>query len=157
MNQQRFLFTKITIFCIYLCAAYWISLHYPPLGMLFYPSLGSFSVILMGQGNYLRELVVIALGATITSAIGSLLYFWYPSIFTMFVTAFTTLWLMQKFSWRAAPILAVALIPFFSHPTTIWVLPLSVLCSVICLLLPLGLVQRLEKRRVADIKRGISQ
>jgi len=53
---------------------------------------------------------------------------------------------MQKFSWNAAPILAVALIPFFSHPQTVWVLPLSVLCSLIGIFVPLWLVQKLDGR-----------
>lgn len=137
---------KLSIFCLYLSVAYWVSLHFPPLGMMFYPSLGSFSVILMNHNNYYKNLLQIVIGATITSTIGSVLYFVYPSIFSFFITAFITLWVMQKNNWNAAPILAVALIPFFSNPQSVWVLPLSVLCSLIGLSLPLWIAQKLDRR-----------
>lgn len=141
-----FLTMKFFIYSLYLSAAYWISLHFPPLGMMFYPSLGSFSVILMKQKNDDHSLRKIILSATITSTLGSILSFFYPSIITFFITAFITFWVMQKFDWNAAPVLAVALIPFFSHPQTVWVLPLSVLCSLIGLSLPLWMVQKLNRK-----------
>ena len=94
---------KLSIYCLYLSAAYWISLHFPPLGMMFYPSLGSFSVILMNQNNYYNNLLKIIIGATITSTIGSALYFVSPSIFTFFITAFITLSVMQRFDWNQHP------------------------------------------------------
>lgn len=144
--DRLFYCAKLTVFCLYLSAAYLISTHFPPLGMLFYPSLGSFSVILMRQDNFMRELLVIAVGATVTSTIGSVLFFLHPSIFSFFATAFIVLWLMGKFNWQAAPILAVALIPFFSQPETVWVLPLSALCSVIGLTIPLWIVQKLKNK-----------
>lgn len=143
LNRQLS-FIKISIYCLYLSATYWISLHFPPLAMLFYPSLGSFSVILMHNKSYKNAIYKILIGATTTSSIGSILYFIYPSIVTFFITAFVTLWFMQRFDWTAAPILAVALIPFFSYPQSIWVLPLSVFCSLIGLIFPLWLIQKLE-------------
>jgi len=159
MNKKRWsrlsihlrMFVKLSIICLYLSVSYWIASHFSLLGMLFYPSLGSFTFLLMRRENFKKDLYKIMLGATVTSSIGSGLYFLYPSIFTFFFVALITLYIMQKFNWDAAPILAVALIPFFSHPESIWVLPFSVLCSLVGLHVPLWLIQKLENKKQSSL------
>lgn len=147
ISLQLLILIKFSIICLYLSITYWIALNVNLLGMLFYPSLGSFSFLILGRKFQLKNLFKITLGAAVTSTIGSCLYFWYPSGFSLFLTALITLYMMKIFDWDAAPILAVALIPFFSHPQSIWVLPISVLCSLIGLLIPLWLIQKLENKK----------
>lgn len=135
---------KSVIIGTYLCVTFWVSLHVAALSMVFYPSLGSFGFLIAYRPHEKKDLVPLAIGATVTSAVGSVLHFLAPGIIMLFVTSLITLYLMQRMNWIDAPILAVSLVPYFSHIPHIWTLPVSVLVSVIGLFIPMWLIQRLH-------------
>ncbi|MNE97139.1 hypothetical protein D3C80_1954410 [compost metagenome] len=52
---------------------------------------------------------------------------------------------IHKFKWNAPPILAVALIPFFTQPQVPWAIPLSVAAALAGLLMTLSLAAYCDK------------
>lgn len=115
--------------------------------MAFYPTLGAFCFLFMRQGRPIQQTVRIIAGAVVSATIGSILYVLQPGELTFFLTTAATLFLIQLCKWDAAPIMAVALIPFFAHPAAVWMLPLAVLLSLGGLLIPIWALGRLERVR----------
>ncbi|MNG09996.1 hypothetical protein D3C84_934410 [compost metagenome] len=68
-----------------------------------------------------------------------------PGPITFFINALVMITLITRMKWNAPPIMAVAFIPYFSHPTTIWVLPVSVALSLSGLIATLWLTESLEQ------------
>lgn len=141
------MFIKSTIICLYLLFTYWLSFRTPMLHMVFYPTLAAFSFLFISRSIDKKGLYKIIGGAILASTIGSLLYFVNASFVSFFLTAFVVIWMIQKFNWNAAPILAISLIPFFSKPSSILILPLSVSCSLLGLLITLWVIQQIEKTK----------
>jgi len=133
------------IICSYLMAAYWASYHFPSMKMVFYPTLGAFSFLFMHRVDEIKDLGRIIIGAIVSVTIGSLLYTISTGAVSFFITAIVTISLIKFFKWNAAPIMAVSLIPYFAHPTTIWALPAAVLASLAGLLVPIWLIGKLEQ------------
>jgi len=132
------------VICGYLAAAYWISTHYPMFKMVFYPTLGAFSYLFMQRMDQMKDIRRIIIGACIATAVGACFYTISSGAVSLLATALVTVGLIQWCKWNAAPVLAVSLIPYFARPEVVWVLPLTVLGSLLCLLLPLWLIGKLE-------------
>ena len=141
------MFIKSTIICAYLLFTYWLSFRTPMLHMIFYPTLAAFSFLFMSRSIDEKVLYKIVGGAILSSFIGSSLYFINSGFLSFFLTSFVVIWMIQKFNWNAAPILAVSLIPYFAKPSSVWILPLSVSCSLFGLLITLWMIQEIEKTK----------
>lgn len=137
---------KTLAICLYVMFIYWLSLHYPILDTLFYPTLGAFSFLFISRSFSFTELSKITLGAFLSSIVGTLLFYIYPSVFSFFINAVITIWLINKFKWNAPPIAAIAFIPFFSHSSHVWAIPLSVCGSLLGLMLILLIAETTEKK-----------
>lgn len=131
--------------CCYLVTAYWLSHHFQPMKMAFYPTLGAFCFLFMNRGGQLQHTARIIIGACISACIGSLLYLFDSGAVSFFLTTAITLTLIHVCRWNAAPIMAVSLIPYFAHPASFWVLPVAVLLSLSALLVPIWLIDRVER------------
>lgn len=131
--------------CGYLAAAYWLSHHIEPMKMAFYPTLGAFCFLFMKKRGQIPHSTWIVIGATASSAIGSLLYRLDSGEGSFLITTFITITLIHLCKWDAAPIMAVSLIPYFAHPASFWILPVAVFLSLSGLLLPLWLMERLDR------------
>jgi hypothetical protein len=136
---------KILAVCLYIILIYWLSLTFPSLHMLFFPTLGSFGFLFISRSIGLKDISKIALGAVISSVIGSLLFHLSPGIISLFINTLITIWLINQFKLNAPPILAVSIIPFFAHSPNLWIMPLSVSGSMLGLILILSLVKRMER------------
>lgn len=132
--------------CLYIIMIYWISLHVPYMHTLFFPTLGAFSLLFISRPFEKAQVRKIAFGAILSSAIGSLFLFLSSGVLSLLLTLLIVIFLINKFKWNAPPILAVSLIPFFTQPTQIWVIPLSVCGSLLGLLLTLSAAAYVEKR-----------
>jgi len=139
------LFLRSLIFCAYLMLAYWVSYHYPSMKMIFYPTLGAFSFLFMHRVEQIKDIRRIMLGAFVGVVVGCLAYMISTGAFSFFVTALLMILLIKYFKWNAAPILSVSFIPFFAHPAHLWLLPVTVLTSLLGLFVPIWLISRLEK------------
>lgn len=138
-------FLRSLIICCYLMTAYWASIHFPSLKMVFYPTLGAFSFLFIHRIGQPKDVVRIIIGAIIAVSLGSFFYTINTGAVSFFATAIVTISLIQVFKWNAAPILAVSFIPYFAHPDSLWALPIAVLASLAGLLIPLWLISRLEQ------------
>lgn len=112
---------------------------------LFFPTLGAFSLLFISRPLNRTEVRNIAVGAIVASAIGSLFITFSPGIFSLLATMLIVIGLMKKMNWNAPPILAVALIPFFTQPPTLWIIPISVGCTLAGLLITLSAAAYVEK------------
>ncbi|SFM39290.1 hypothetical protein SAMN03159341_13031 [Paenibacillus sp. 1_12] len=139
------MFLRSLIICCYLMAAYWASIHFPSLKMVFYPTLAAFSFLFIHRIGQLKDVLRIIIGAIVAVSLGSFFYTINTGAVSFFATAIVTISLIQLFKWNAAPILAVSLIPYFAHPVSLWTLPIAVLASLAGLLIPLWLISRLEQ------------
>ncbi|SDN51558.1 HPP family protein [Paenibacillus sp. yr247] len=133
--------------CVYLTLAYWATQHIPGLEMVFYPSLASFCVILFKREEYKKDLPKTIIAATVATVIGSLLHWLVGGIIAFFLTVLLTLFLMQRLNWTDAPVLAVALIPYFSKPLAVWSLPVAVFVSLVGLGFLLWVIHQLDRRK----------
>ncbi|BAU27850.1 hypothetical protein DFP93_10920 [Aneurinibacillus soli] len=140
---------KSVIICVYLLFTYWLSFRTPALHMVFYPTLAAFSFLFMSRSTDKKNVYKIVGGAILASTIGSSLYFVNSGFVSFFLTSFVIIWMIQKFNWNAAPILAVSLVPYFSKPPSVWIFPLSVSCSLLGLLVTLWVIQQVEKTKDA--------
>jgi hypothetical protein len=129
-------FKTVTV-CAYLMGTYWISTHFPYMNLIFYPTLGAFSFLFVSRPHTMKDLVRVAGGAVIVSIVGCLMFTVDQGIISFFLTSLLSVWLIRKFRWNAPPLLAVALIPFFAHPPSIWIIPICVSTSLAGLLLTL--------------------
>lgn len=137
---------KMIVICIYIMLIYWLSLRISYLDTLFFPTVGAFSFLYISRSLRFSEISKITLGAFISSAVGTLFFFIYPSPISLFANVLITMWLVTKFKWNAPPIVAVALIPFFSHSTHHWFIPLSVCGVLLGLMLVLFVAERMERK-----------
>ncbi|NOU91868.1 hypothetical protein GC093_01260 [Paenibacillus sp. LMG 31456] len=132
---------KIFVICLYLLLIYSVSQHLPDLKMIFFPALGAFSYLFISRSFHFRDFAKMIAGASVASLISSLLFLSMTGIIPFFISTLCTILLIRKFNLNAPPILAIALIPFFSRPTHFWSLPLAVLVSLLGLLLTLSAVE----------------
>ncbi|WP_127586106.1 hypothetical protein [Paenibacillus koleovorans] len=126
---------KAVAISLYLMLIYWVSMHFPALKTVFYPTLGAFCYLFVSRTFRMRELSGIAFGAVIASLTGCLLHAVYPGVGSFFLNSLIVIWMIRKFHWNAPPILAVAFVPYFINPIAWWIVPLSVLVSLGGLLL----------------------
>ncbi|MGE5703307.1 MAG: hypothetical protein ACM32O_12325 [Clostridia bacterium] len=138
--------SKSIIVCLYLLLAYWVSLFTPMLKMFFFPTLGAIAFFFMGRTSDFKHLITISLFTMIASIIGSVFYFFNPGSLSFFLTCLITIFMIQLWKINAAPVLAVALIPFFAHPATVWLFPLSVFGALTGLLFTLWISGKLEEQ-----------
>ncbi|MNH99808.1 hypothetical protein D3C73_525890 [compost metagenome] len=140
---------KTLAICLYIMLIYWLSLKFPSLHMLFFPTLGAFSFLFITRPWNLKELSKIALGAIISSIVGTVLFHLSPGVISIFSNTLITIWLIHTFKWNAPPILAVSFIPFFTQSPNLWALPLAVCVSISGLIITLSLVYVIEKKEIA--------
>lgn len=132
---------KTWTICFYLLLIYWISQHIPGVKMLFYPTLGAFSYLFISRTFAFKDFTKLIMGASAASLISSALYISNAGFISFFAATISTIILIQRFRLNAPPILAIALVPFFTHPDNLWSLPLAVLVSLTGLLMTLLLVE----------------
>jgi hypothetical protein len=137
---------RIVTICLYIALIYWLSLHYPVLHTLFFPTLGSFSFLFIMKTFDIRVVSKITLGAIISSIIGTGLFSIHPGVVSLLITTLITIGMINKFKWNAPPILAVSFIPFFSNPPQLWAIPLSVAASLIGLTFILFVITLIENK-----------
>ncbi|THF76260.1 HPP family protein [Cohnella fermenti] len=131
---------------VYIMLIYWCSLHFSFLDTLFFPTLGAFSFLFISRSFRFAELTRITIGAFATSMIGTGLYFLYPSAISVFANVLIAIWMIKKFQWNAPPIVAVSLIPFFSHSEHHWLIPLSAVAALLGLMLTLYIAEFVDSR-----------
>ncbi|WP_424766539.1 hypothetical protein [Paenibacillus sp. sgz302251] len=117
---------KTYAICLYIIIVYWISLHIPHMHSLFFPTLGAFSLLFITRPFTKAEVRKISFGAVVASIIGSVAVYVSPGVLSLLFTLLIIIWLIHKFKWNAPPILSVSLVPFFTQPPLLWVIPLSV-------------------------------
>jgi hypothetical protein len=147
---------KIAVVCFYIMLIYSLTLHYPTLHSLFYPTLGAFSFLFISRTFDMKLLRRIAFGASLSSLIGSVMYMINPGGISLFIDALIIIFLINKFHWNAPPILAVSFIPYFSKTADWWSVPLSVGMSLFTLLFLLFIVHLIEQIWQARLLRNIS-
>nr|WP_275296722.1 HPP family protein [Brevibacillus choshinensis] len=126
---------------------YWLSLRIPYLDTLFFPALGAYSFLFATKSFRMTEISKIILGSFLSSALGTLFFYMYPSPISLFANALITMWMVTRFKWNAPPIVAVSLIPFFSHSPNHWFIPLSICAVMLGLMLFLVVAELIEKRK----------
>jgi len=138
---------------------YWASSHYPDVHTLFFPTLGAFCLLFLTRSFERKTWMQISIGAVIGATVGTALYTIDPGPVTFFINALAMIGLITRMKWNAPPILAVSFIPYFSHPTTLWVLPLSVALSLSGLIATLWATKTLEQgmlaRRSKQVESGM--
>ncbi len=137
---------KTYAICLYIVFVYWISSHIPHMHALFFPTLGAFSLLFISRPYVQREFGKIALGAVVASLVGSLFVYFSSGVLSLLLTLLLVIWLINVFKWNAPPILAVSLIPFFTHPPLLWIIPVSVCGALLGLLLTLSAAAFLEQK-----------
>lgn len=109
--------------------------------MLFYPTLGAFSYLFISRTFDVKDFSKLIAGAFAASLVSSVLFISNAGFISFFAATVSTIILIQKFRLNAPPILAIALVPYFTHPVSLWTLPSAVLVSLSGLLLTLWLVE----------------
>ncbi|MGG2196528.1 MULTISPECIES: hypothetical protein [Paenibacillus] len=127
--------------CLYLLLVYWLSLHFPSLKSLFYPTLGAFSYLFASRSFAIKDLVRMTVGAGAASMIGTGLYIAQIGLMGFMLTVLTTFFLIKRFHLNAPPILAVSLVPYFAQPQHFWTTPIAVLATLAGLVVTLLAVQ----------------
>ncbi|GAA3410423.1 hypothetical protein ACFFNY_21755 [Paenibacillus hodogayensis] len=135
---------KSSVICGYLLVAYWLSSHFGLLKMCFYPSLGAFSYFFISRNLQKTETVKLVGAAIAVAAAGSALNALHPSSVAFLLTCIMALGIIHFIRIQAAPLLAVALIPFFAPLPHLWTLPVFVGMSLLGLLAALQLSRGLE-------------
>lgn len=133
--------------CLYITFIYWVSLQVPALHALFYPTLGSFSFLFISRSFQIKDFLRIVLGAAAASIVGTSLYFLDEGVLSLIATTAIVITLITRFKLNAPPVLAVAFIPYFSRPEVFWLLPVSVVGTLAGLLLTLGLLHAVGRRK----------
>ncbi|SDD49583.1 hypothetical protein SAMN02799630_03734 [Paenibacillus sp. UNCCL117] len=137
---------KIVAIGLYIMLIYWLSMQAPLLHMLFFPTLGAFSLFFISRPLQAKETARIALGAIIASLVGTLSFTVHPGVLSLFINTLVIIWLIKRFHWNAPPILAVSFIPFFARSDIWWAVPVSVAISIVGLLATLGIVHIAERK-----------
>ncbi|EFM10209.1 conserved hypothetical protein [Paenibacillus curdlanolyticus YK9] len=136
---------RVVMVSLYLMVIYWASSHFPDVHTLFFPTLGAFCLLFLMRSFERTAWARISVGAVIGATVGNVLYSINPGPVTFFLNALLMITLITRMKWNAPPILAVAFIPYFSHPTTVWTLPLSVALSLSGLIATLWITETLER------------
>ncbi|GFN30878.1 HPP family protein [Paenibacillus xylaniclasticus] len=140
----------------YLMVVYWVSSHFPDAHTLFFPTLGAFCLLFMTRAFERKTWTRISFGAVIGSTVGTMLYSINAGPVTFFINALLMIGLITRMKWNAPPIMAVSFIPYFSHPSAVWVLPISVALSLLGLIATLWLTETLEQGFVARRSKQIN-
>lgn len=135
---------KIAAVCFYVGSIYWLSLRYPSFHTLFFPTLGSFSLVFSTLTFTKAKIYRIFLGAMVSSVLGTCLHVANPGVVSLFINTVVVIWLIRRYKWEAPAILAVSFIPFFSQATDLWTVPVTVFFSLLGLLLTVLLVEVVE-------------
>ncbi|MBM7566824.1 hypothetical protein [Paenibacillus sacheonensis] len=130
---------------LYIMFIYWLSTHSSGMHMMFFPTLGAFGFLFITRSPSMKELAGIACGAVLSSIVGSMAYAVDSGTVSLFICTLLTIWLVRTMKLNAPPIIAVALIPFLTHPAVLWVTPVSVAASLAGLVAVLGLVYAVER------------
>ncbi|MWC26968.1 HPP family protein [Paenibacillus sp. MMS18-CY102] len=136
---------RVIMVSLYLMVIYWASSHFPDVHTLFFPTLGAFCLLFLTRSFERKVWANISVGAVIGATVGNVLYSINPGPVTFFLNALLMIALITRMKWNAPPILAVSFIPYFSHPTTVWTLPLSVALSLSGLIATLWITETLER------------
>ncbi|TBL75628.1 HPP family protein [Paenibacillus thalictri] len=139
---------KLLSASLFLMATYWISLKVPAMHMVFYPTLGAFCVLFTTRSFERIEIVKVIIGAAVSSVVGCLFYFIYPGALSILLVSLLVMWANKKYKLNAPPIMAIALIPFFSHPQHLWLTPLFVFLSLTSLFVLIGLADAAARHAV---------
>jgi len=83
----------------------------------------------------------LVIGAAIASLLGSAAYLWLPELPALLATFILTVIMIRRFHLNAPPILAIALIPFFDRPASVWATPLTVFVALSFLVAALLVVE----------------
>jgi|GEM_PF-1016684 len=138
---------KLAAISLYIVLIYWFSLHVPLLHMMFFPTLGAFSLLFVSRSPDAKVLSKIAAGACVSSVIGTALFhLGGGGVLALFLNVIVIIWLIVRLKWNAPPILAVSLIPFFAQAPNVWIVPVSVCGTLAGLLATLSLASLLERR-----------
>lgn len=135
---------KPIVVCLYLALAYWLSSQNPMLKMLFFPTLAAIAFFFMSRATQLKELFKVSAAAIVASTIGSIFFFLHSGVLSFLITCLLTISFILICKINAAPVLAVAVIPFFAHPPLVWLFPVSIIFTLAGLVLVLWSCQRLE-------------
>ncbi|MEF3302409.1 hypothetical protein [Paenibacillus sp. GYB003] len=135
---------KSTVLCCYLLAAYSLSSHFGVLKMCFYPTLGAFGYFFISRSLKPGESAKVVAAAVAASAAGSVLHALHPGPLAFLLTCAAAIGSIRLIRIQAAPIVAVAFIPFFAPLPNVWTLPVFVCGSLVGLLAALKLSQGLE-------------
>lgn len=136
------MFVRSIVLCLYLALLYGISHQSDELRMVFFPTLGAFGFLFLVRSW--KEMLTIVIAAVLAVTVGNALFVFSPGVVSFFVTALMVIVIIQKLRLNAAPVVAVSFIPFFAHPTGMWVVPVSVLVALGGLLVITVAAQRLE-------------
>lgn len=143
-KDNTVMWIKSAVICSYLLVAYWLSSHFGILKMCFYPTLGAFSYFFISRSLNKNEASKVVAAAVAASAAGSVFHLLSPGPLAFLLTCILTIAIIQFIKIQAAPILAVALIPFFAPLPAVWTLPVFVCGSLIGLLAALKVSNGLE-------------
>jgi len=132
---------KVAVSSLYLALIYWLSLHVAIFQPLFFPTLGAFSYFIITRNLTAKQSIWLVFGAAFASLLGSAAFLWLPELPALLATFILTVILIRRFELNAPPILAVALIPFFDRPDTLWTTPLTVWVALACLAAALLVVE----------------
>ena len=132
---------KVAVISLYLALIYWLSLHVALLQPLFFPTLGAFSYFIVTRSPSARQALWLVVGAACASLLGSAAYLWLPGLPALLATFVLTVIMIRRFHLNAPPILAIALIPFFDRPLSVWATPLTVFVALILLVAALLAVE----------------
>ncbi|WP_168123129.1 hypothetical protein [Paenibacillus sp. HB172176] len=136
----------------YIMLLYWMSLHFQDLHMIFFPTLGAFGFICITRSmSDLRWIMTISFGAMLISLISATLHMLSSGILSLMGTTLITIWFIHRFKWNAPPIVAIALIPYFSHAQQMWTIPLSVAGALLGLIAVVAALYTAEGIRLKSL------
>lgn len=143
-GNDTVMWIKSAVICGYLLAAYSLSSHFGMLKMCFYPTLGAFGYFFISRSLNRQQSAKVVATAVAASAVGSVLHAVASEPLAFLLTCFLTIGAIQLIRIPAAPILAIALIPFFAPLPAVWTLPVFVCGSLVGLLAALKVAYALE-------------
>lgn len=118
------------IISLYIIFIYWLSLQFTSLHMMFFPTLGAYCLFFMTKPLSRKAQIQISFGSVMVSILSTLMYHWNTGIISLFITTLITIGLINYFKWNAPPVLAVSIIPFFTHSASYWEFPVAISLSL---------------------------
>lgn len=149
--------TKLVAIGLYIMLVYWLSLSHSELHSLFYPTLGAFAFLFISKASGVREVSRVAAGAAVCAVIGTLLQHFVPGVWSVLLNLLIVMWLKQLLNWNAPPLVAVSLVPYFAEPPNLWIVPVSVACTLAGLLLTLVAAELARKYLVVKLAERFSR